>query len=175
MRVARVIAWLGVFEIGAVIWYGAGFYLGWWGPLPQQALLVFALGVLMITAGTGYSAGWHGRGEHDRARAWRAGAQPAPPVASLPAGAGPVDASLDTLDWNRAESLLSPRVVTGVECAFGGWLGPRPGRAICSVAGCWHIATEPRGPGWSRTGNGGWLCPCESRHDLIGSQPTAAM
>jgi hypothetical protein len=180
MRVARAIAWFGVAEVGAVIAYGVGFYLGWLPAMPQQALVVFAVGAVMILGGSCYCAGWHNRGDHDRARQWRATLWQdtyESSVASLPAGAGPVDASLVADQWNPDEALLTRRAVPGrgAECAFGPWLGPRPGRAICSVGGCWHIASEPRGPGWSRTGAGGWLCPCEGRHELIRSRPTAAM
>lgn len=172
MKAARVIAMLGVFEIGAAVWAGVGVYLGWWPHAPQAIYPVFALGVLMLVGGAAFAHGWSARGDHELAQRWRYDSLPAAPIASLPTGGGSVDASLDSVDWTFADKPL-PRRVVSPQCLYATWAGDT--RARCRVYGCGHVAVEPRGPGWSRAGNGEWLCPCDIRHTQLAGHPTGAL
>ena len=158
MIVARLTAACGVVLIAGVIVRGVLLITGWLPATGPGDVIAFALGTLLLTAGTGYALGWHGRAGFELALR-RARLTSTPPVraaaaASVPPAAGRQDASLTAHPGRGEVTQPLPRVAP-VSCRQWAPADVGNGRPVCMIRNCGHTPV-----GYFRTSPEGWLCPC---------------
>jgi hypothetical protein len=155
---ARVFAGVGCVLIAGVIIRGALLLMGYATTGPGDTV-AFLFGAILITAGTGYALGWHGRAayEHGLRRA-RLVSAPAAPAASVPPAAGRQDASLTAQSGRGEITQPIPRVAPPVSCRQWAPTDIADGRPVCMIRHCGHTPV-----GYFRTSPEGWLCPCVHR------------
>lgn len=156
MIVARLLAGVGVVLIAGVIVRGVLLVTGWLPATGPGDAIAFGFGTLLLTAGTGYALGWHGRAAFEQAlRRARLTSAPAAAAASVPPAAGRQDASLTAYPGRGEITQPLPRVAP-VSCRQ--WAPADLDRPVCMIRDCGHTPV-----GYFRASPEGWLCPCIHR------------